>query len=201
MIRGSLNVRAVQQKDSLQGFIRINHFYRGNHRVSGICGEFTASQRFQEIDYGNGLDKLFFYGDERDLTANYRNQDKARSIQRIFHVIYNHRNSDDGGQIEFGEIPATRLDLTREQTDLIRDILNYTSSFLRNSTKVKYVKMPEEGSSLRAIRSSLSRMFPPGVLKLVEDAGGYWDLTESIRLNTDKFPDFPKSLIKANNIS
>ncbi|MEK6894012.1 MAG: hypothetical protein AABX10_00955, partial [Nanoarchaeota archaeon] len=139
--------------------------------------------------YGNGLDKLFFYGDERDLTANYRNQDRARPIQEIFqrNIVYYHRNSDDGGQISFGKIPVAKLDLTKEQNDLIRDILNYTSSFLRNPRKVKYVKMPEEGSSLRAIRSSLGRMFPPNVLKLVEDAGGYWALTESVRLNTDEF--------------
>ncbi|MEK6924664.1 MAG: hypothetical protein AABW71_00315 [Nanoarchaeota archaeon] len=201
MIRGSLNVRAVQQNDSLHGFTRINHFLRGTHKIRGICGEFTATQGFQDIDYGNGLDRLFFYGVQEDLTENYRNGDKARSMQRIFqdNIIYYPKNTDDGRQISFGKIPVAKLDLTKEQIDLIDDIIAYASYFLKNSKKVKYVRMPKEGSPLRTIKSSLSRMFPPGLLELVESAGGYWDLTESIRLS-NKFPNSSKNQSKTSSI-
>jgi hypothetical protein len=185
------NVKAADMQDgSISGVVRMHLASRtASNRLKGICAPFMITPGGEEIRFGE--DSLFFYGQSRELSENYRGR-RAHSLDLSQYSDRNYSKTtikiDRGSRSKAGflYIPVGDLGLSGARPELVQLLVAQAREKLPGLIgELERIEIEDTTNGRKAFASSLNG-FPTYLREMALEAGSFYRKVEGGQTTTIK---------------
>ncbi len=193
------------ENNGIYGVFRLSAS-RWRAEINSICGEFRTDLDFKLLEIPT-IDKLFFYGHEKEFKLNFRTCSEAEAKTRILfpsrleaHYSKKTHSKERNGE-GYARISLEDIDFDKERKDLVIEVLDYYSKRLEMLLKKRVrIEVPQKDTQDYKCTVGQLKKYPMPLVNLAlqhryyfllrgEDTLNYDRLSQSTSGQTFRLPD------------